>query len=126
MLKHGITRRWFTAHLTLAAMAGPSGAASQTAQKVHRLGILCAYSCEYASATSGVMSTLVDALQKSGYVEGRNLRIDFGGAGVAAGGVGDGVDGFDGFGFDGIDRVDGHGLHVRVIDRSQLRASVHQ
>ena len=68
------TRRWFMARLPLAMMAAPLAAEAQQAAKVWRIGFL-------GNSTAALEANLVApfraGLRELGYVEGRNLVIEY-------------------------------------------------
>jgi hypothetical protein len=61
-------------------LAVPLAAEAQQAGKVYRIGILCAHACDSVGRTqesSRPMSEFQEALRMAGYVDGKNIRIDF-------------------------------------------------
>jgi len=65
-------------------LAWPLAADAQPAGKVWRIGLLCATFCDSVVASSAIpMTDLQAGLRDAGYVDGRNLFIDYSGAGVA-------------------------------------------
>jgi putative ABC transport system substrate-binding protein len=54
-----------------------SDANSQPPTRVPRIGVLCAFQC------GTMMSALLDAMDRRGYVDGKNIVVDFRGAGVS-------------------------------------------
>jgi putative ABC transport system substrate-binding protein len=81
-----IARRTFLACTGAVFLAVPLAAEAQQAGKVYRIGILCAHACDSVGRTqesSRPMSEFQEALRMAGYVDGKNIRIDFRGAGVA-------------------------------------------
>jgi hypothetical protein len=67
-----VDRRTFVYGLTLGTLAAPLAAGAQQAAKVARLGILGA-----ASAAGLRLEAFIQGLRDLGYVEGRNLVIEY-------------------------------------------------
>jgi len=67
-------RRAFIGAMASGLLAAPLVANAQPREKVVRLGFLAASPRE---AIQGVVSTMVDRLSELGYVEGRNLVIEY-------------------------------------------------
>ena len=67
-----ISRRRFLTTIASAVVSGPFGAEAQHAEKVVRIGVLSTY-----PMTPPRFGTFVTAMRDLGYVEGRNLVLDF-------------------------------------------------
>jgi putative ABC transport system substrate-binding protein len=79
-----MNRRAFVRAFAGALLAAPLAAEAQQAGKVYRIGLLCANFCDSVAANyARPMPDLQTALLDAGYVDGRNLFIDYRGAGVA-------------------------------------------
>jgi putative tryptophan/tyrosine transport system substrate-binding protein len=70
-----VKRREFITLLGGAAVAWPLAARAQQAERVRRLGVLMGYAESDPDAQANV-AAFRDGLQKLGWVEGRNIRID--------------------------------------------------
>ena len=70
-----IARRKFLATLGGAAAAWPLAGRAQQPDRVRRVGLLMGYA-ETDTAAQALVATLRQELQKLGWEEGRNIRID--------------------------------------------------
>jgi len=77
-------RREFITLLGGAAAAWPLAARAQQAERVRRIGVLVPFA-QSDPVYQGYVASFRDALAKHGWVEGRNLRIDYRWAGDDAG-----------------------------------------
>jgi putative ABC transport system substrate-binding protein len=75
-----VTRRELIAVLTSTAAAGPLGARAQQAEQVRRIGVLMNTAADNLDGQARFGSFL-HGLQKLGWADGRNVRIDVGWAG---------------------------------------------
>src|SRR6516164_7723965 len=71
-----IRRREFITLLGSAAAAWPLAAQAQQPERVHRIGVLMGLAASDRDA-SGWISAFEQALQKSGWSEGRNIKIEY-------------------------------------------------
>jgi putative ABC transport system substrate-binding protein len=71
-----LLRRTFIGILALAACAQQSSAAAQSSAKPRRIGVLMAYSPTDAEAVTRV-TAFVRELQRLGWTDGQNLRIEY-------------------------------------------------
>jgi ABC-type uncharacterized transport system substrate-binding protein len=77
-----LKRRDFITLLGSAAAAWPLAASAQQGERVRRIGVLVPFA-ESDSVYQGYIASFRDALAKHGWIEGRNLRIDYRWAGDA-------------------------------------------
>jgi putative ABC transport system substrate-binding protein len=70
-----LRRRDFIAFFTGVA-AWPLGGHAQQPERIRRVGVLLAFP-EQNSLTQGIMSAFARALEQFGWVEGKNIRIDY-------------------------------------------------
>ena len=74
-------RREFIALVGGAALAGPLAARAQQPDRVRRIGVLLAYA-ESDPEAQAQIAAFREGLQKLGWTEGRNVRIDYRWAGA--------------------------------------------
>jgi len=75
MASHIERRKFLTTLLGGAAVAWPMAARAQQTERVMRIGVLMAYAKSDPEAQAWV-AAFREALQKLGWAEGRNIRID--------------------------------------------------
>jgi len=68
-------RREFITLLGVAAVAWPLGARAQQPERIRRIGVLMGYA-ESDSDAQAKVAAFRESLQKLGWTEGRNIRID--------------------------------------------------
>jgi putative ABC transport system substrate-binding protein len=76
-----VNRREFITLLGGAAVAWPLAARAQQSERVRRIGVLMPLTADDADEQT-LMPIFVQGVQQLGWTEGRNLRIDFRGAGA--------------------------------------------
>src|SRR4051812_7409233 len=69
------TRREFITHIGATAAAWPFAARAQQAERMRRIGVLMGYAESNLEGQANV-AAFQDALQKLGWTDGRNIRID--------------------------------------------------
>ena len=72
----GVGRRQFISALGGAAVTWPFSARAQQDGRIRHVGALIAYS-EKDSAGQGAATSFRDGLERSGWVEGRNIKVDY-------------------------------------------------